>query len=502
VAGSTYAVLIGVEKYQQASVNDVQFATEDAKAMQDVLVTQMQVPPENILLWIDQQATQHRLRNELPYEINGLGPDDRFIFFYAGHGFYSNGANRLTTWDTHTLDLEGSTTCLDEVLLSPLRKGRCRRSLVFIDACASDITDKESLTRDIFVGMRSEEFADFIASTDYAGAFFSCSPYERSYPSNMLQHGIWTYHLVSALRGEAADAIDRDRRITGESLRNYLAVSVPRFIREKTTMKANQRPYAIIASNGAFEIFHVPEKPSHKGAIPKIDIRFSHSYFRTGETRAYRRLPGFDRRKGHSIPTTRSESAGLWAGRLLHPEMAEELKTVEANAKAVLKLKRRQIRVDIDEANGGTVDTDYFRFSIFADQNPEDPAEVVIDRRIVLRVAFPDLPDSFDTIFPIRASQVILPFSFSATDYDELANSLEEFADENNWEFDESQSDELITLKMPDRGLIISIDASGGEIAISAPGKSGCMALAKAIRTEESEMLTGTVPPLIGSPEL
>src|SRR5579863_10335691 len=150
--GSTYAVLVAVEHYQQSNIRGVPFAVADAEAMKDVLVQQLKVPVQNIKLWTDQDATRSRLENDLPYEISQLGPDDQLIFFYAGHGFYAEGSNRLTTWDTHTLNIGDTTTCLDKVLLAPLKSGQCRKSLVFIDACATTFGDADTLGRNVLMG--------------------------------------------------------------------------------------------------------------------------------------------------------------------------------------------------------------------------------------------------------------------------------------------------------------------------------------------------------------
>jgi hypothetical protein len=259
VTGSTYAVLVAVEHYQQSNIRGVPFAVADAEAMMDVLVQEMKVPVQNIELWTDQDATRSRLENDLPYEISQLGPDDRFIFFYAGHGFYAQGSNRLTTWDTHTLNIIGTTTCLDKVLLSPLKNGRCRKSLVFIDACATTFGDGNAPGRNVLLGMHSDEFAEFVKSTDYRAAFFSCSLTQQSYSWPGLKHGIWTHHLLRAFSGQDEAAFERDRCITGNSLQTYLAVSIPAFIAKETDIKASQRPYAELAANGAFEILHVLE---------------------------------------------------------------------------------------------------------------------------------------------------------------------------------------------------------------------------------------------------
>ena len=77
-------------------------------------------------------------------------------------------------------------------------------------------------------------------------------------------NGIWTYHLIQALQGDVEGALDRDRFITGESLKNYLTVAVPAYIRTNTKIQGAQRPYAILSSNGPFCIRQVPPSDSTK----------------------------------------------------------------------------------------------------------------------------------------------------------------------------------------------------------------------------------------------
>ncbi len=273
MAGSIYAALVAVERYQQSNIPGVPFAVADAEAMRDVLIEQMRVPPQNIKFWTNEQATRSTFEHDLKYELDTLGPEDQFIFFYAGHGFYADGSNRLSTWDTRSVNIEATTVCLDQVLLSRLKNGPCSRSLVFIDACASTFIVPGS--RSVLQGMKREEFDAFVQSTEYCGAFFSCSPAQQSYSSEKLKHGIWTYHLLQAFRGQDAAAFERDRLITGHSLQNYLTLRVPDFIVKKTEIKDLQRPYAVLAANGAFEILNLPEstpeQPEVKPLVPQPD---------------------------------------------------------------------------------------------------------------------------------------------------------------------------------------------------------------------------------------
>lgn len=256
--GTTHAVLIGIEAYQQRGISSVQFARADAAAMKEVLIQDLGVPAENIGIWLDFEATKSVFENELPYMIRQLCPGDRFVFFYAGHGFFANGTNRLTTWDSHPGNLFGTTVSLEDVLLGPLKNQQGVSSIVFIDACAANLKTNLAQARDLIGDLTSNEFEALVRSTDHSAAFFACSPNEKAYPSDSLQHGIWTFHLIKALRGEVEDAFHRERWITGDSLRNYLAIAVPAFIRANTNIQGEQRPFAILGSNGLFGIHQVP----------------------------------------------------------------------------------------------------------------------------------------------------------------------------------------------------------------------------------------------------
>jgi hypothetical protein len=266
--GTTHAVLIAIETYQQQGIGSVQFAQADVAAMKEVLIQDLGVPAENITVWLDSRATKAVFENDLPYMIRQLCPGDRFIFFYAGHGFFSNGTNRLTTWDSHPTNLFGTTVSLEDVLLGPLKKQQGVSSLVFIDACAANLKTNLVQARDIISDLTRDEFEALVRSTDHSGAFFACSPNEKAYPSDSLKHGIWTFHLIKALRGEAEDAFHRESWITGDSLRNYLAIAVPAFIRANTNIQGEQRPFAILGSNGVFVVHQVPPPGATKPPLP------------------------------------------------------------------------------------------------------------------------------------------------------------------------------------------------------------------------------------------
>lgn len=185
--------------------------------------------------------------------MDNLGKLTRVIFYYAGHGFYVNSENCLTWWDTHAFKSQGTTVSLRELLLDPLEKTSCKQALIFLDCCASNFLDQFP-SRDFLPDFNSTDFDKFLQISEYYAIFMSCSPGQKSYPSNDLKHGIWTYHLIEALKGNAPDAITRDFYITDNSLQNYLAQAVPSFIACSMSPQREQDPFAKVSASKEFQI--------------------------------------------------------------------------------------------------------------------------------------------------------------------------------------------------------------------------------------------------------
>jgi hypothetical protein len=498
--GTIYAVVVAIENYQQNGIRAVQFAAADASSFKNALIQHFKIAASNIELWIDHDATQNRLLNDLPYQIKQLGPDDKFMFFYAGHGFFSNGSNRLTAWDSHPANLGGTTVSLESVLLNPLKDSHCQRNLIFIDACASGLQEEAAFSRDILTDLSSTEFEVLLKSSSYSAAFFSCSPMQKSYSSERLHHGIWSYYLLKALAGKASEAIQKDRWITGDSLKNYLLIAVPKFIRDETNIVGQQKPYASLSSNGPVEILQVPEPEVVQSHLSKLTVRFTKTMFRGVESRPFKSLGGFDKKRGNTVPNSLSASASSWAKRLLKDELKSELEQTKATAKKVLDLGRQDITLKFDDEAGGSIDTDFFRLNVEADQDQDDPGSVAVSREVTLRVSYEELPKNFDSIFGGTLDEIIIPFKLSGADYDEVANALEKFAKNAGAEFEEQESDGLITISFPNRGPEVIFDHDLQQIRIGGPGVSGCIALIRLLTGSNAKYLIGSAPLLLGIP--
>lgn len=208
---------------------------------------------------------------------------------------------------------------------------------------------------------------------------------------------------------------------------------------------------------------------------------FAAAFFRGRQRRAFKRAAGFDRTRGHTEPTDLNPRIDAWAGRLLHAEMAAELDAVYANAKKTFALKRRDISLEVDDENGGTVETTAFRFDIHAGQDGGDPAKTVIERRISLNLAGDKLPPDFDAVFPEGIDEIVVPVEGLAEQYEDVVDALEDKAAALAVTVGENPASGIIELAFGD-GALMTIHTKIAEMVIRVPGRRDCLSLIQAVQ--------------------
>ncbi|MBB2685240.1 UNVERIFIED_ORG: hypothetical protein GGD47_002828 [Rhizobium etli] len=494
--GSSYAVIIGIEKYQQPELGGVKYSHNDARGFHKAVRENLGVPTENVKIWLDQDATYSRLQNELKANLRALSSDDRIFFFYAGHGFWAPKAgNMLTAWDTHLINPAGTSVSIEDVILAPIRRSRCTQSALFIDACSQEIFEDED-ERSVLTNMHADEFAAFVDGTKFAAAFFACSPEEKSISNDALKHGVWTYHLLKALRGEEPGAVEKGRFITGASLQQYLFDAVRKYTREKISRSRAQNPFARFDANTDFILAEIPERIEAETG-PLFQPDFDHAHFFGEDRRPFKNFPAFSHTKKHTVPTDLSSSASAWAQRLLADDIGSELQAVAIQARKALKLKSKDINKKVD-AEGGTVDTDIFRYELTASQDQKDPSKTLLRREVYIRTA--KIPPNFDEVFQETIDGFFVAIPGVKGKYTELLDSIEDQEDELGISSEGNQTTGIIEVIGAD-GAQYLIDTKNETLSIAFPSASGCMDILDKLRTAGIIRLTGTGQGLLSAPD-
>ena len=497
---SVCAIIVGLESFRTRStgnnLEEVEFAHADADAFNETLreiycnFDDNQIEIDVIK---DSDASLTAMRDTLAYTISNLSAEELFIFYYAGHGFHDASGNRLSAFDTNPFNLQGTTLHLQEDILMPLNNSECNRSLIFIDACAANIRDLVQ-GRDVINDLHLQEIEEFLESAQYCGMFLSCSPGERSYSSPRLGHGVWTNYLLQALRGEAEEALTRERWLTDSGLRDWLYKEVPNFITKETSISASQTPRAIVSSSSTFHIRYVPAEPEipPNAILSNIVLKYSDAYLESVETGPIRSLDGFQ--PGfHTVPDRLSDSADAWVCRLLEEDIAEEIQKTYSDAKDALKFRRRESSRE-SNVEGGSIDTPVFRYMVEARQNPDDASEFAICRSLILRQGWQAKREEISDLFGHEFDCLVIEIEDGDVRFDEVVDKLEDVEQRSGGRLEEDDRKKRAEYVSED-GAEFVIDLKKRRFEIIIPGTK-CIDLVEAVQKYQFG-LTGDPNPML-----
>lgn len=459
------AIIIGIEDYQprpNGQIPSVAHARDDAEAFSAVLDDMFPGSDIHRIELLDSLATRMSVEDGVKEAIHATGPDDLLVFYYAGHGFHNGVSNMITIWDSNGHNLAGTCLNVRDLLFDPIEQSACRKSLTFIDACAEDLDSKFS-SRNVISDMSEKEFRSFVKLDQFAGVFLSCKPGQKSFSHAALGHGVWSYHLVQALKGDAPDAIDAHSLITDTSLRDYLATSVRRYVTKKMSTASHQTPIAQVTAANRFAICLISKPslpPVPESDFTSLSFNPDHKFFSHTETRDYDRLPGFSKTKGHFVPSNVNASGTGFARDLLDDEITEEIQNLYDITKQKLQLRRDDI-----ETGDATLDTEFFRFWIDVQQKPDDPSEIQIVRCLVVRDGSEETLEEIDEIFGNIFDRYVCTIEGRGPDFDTVVRRLEDAEQEHGGKLVESEKRQLVTYFMPGSGRL-EFDLANGSVSI------------------------------------
>lgn len=230
---NVWAVVVGINDYPR--LPKLKYAVNDAQAFYRLLVEENRIPPENVTLLTNEQASLVNLRSTLGTRIkNSARESDMVIIFFAGHGATERDAaspdgdgleKYLLPFDTDPADLYTTAMPMVEVarIFNRIRSER----LVFIaDACYSGGSGGRTISVADTRANIGDGFLDRVVSGRGKVIITASAANEVSVEKDEMQHGVFTYYLLEGLRGKAD--LDRDSMITVDEAYRYVYEQVPR----------------------------------------------------------------------------------------------------------------------------------------------------------------------------------------------------------------------------------------------------------------------------------
>ena len=224
-----WAVVIGIDRYRDPSITELQYAAADANAFYEFLITRGGVKLSNARLLLNKDATQVNIRRALGDFLKQKAlKDDEVIIYYAGHGTTdpeptAEGglAKYLVPWDADPTSLFATGIPMEEIDHIFARLA-ARKILLIQDTCFSGGAGgrtflRRGLTR---AATLSDKFLQDLASRQGRMVLTASDANQLSLESPELGHGLFTHYLLQALAG-AAD-FDSDGAITTREVHLYL----------------------------------------------------------------------------------------------------------------------------------------------------------------------------------------------------------------------------------------------------------------------------------------
>lgn len=195
-----WALVIGISEFQDPSIN-LKFAAKDARDFANFLVKEGKFAPDHVRLLINKNATRESILAEigdkwLPRVAN---PDDLVLIFVSSHGSPSkvdlNGVNYLVAYNTDKNSLYATGVPMQDMMRIIKERVHSDRVVLMMDACHSGAATP---TKGLF---RISNFsADELAQGTGQLVVCSSEPTQSSWESKRYDNGVFTHHLIDALR--------------------------------------------------------------------------------------------------------------------------------------------------------------------------------------------------------------------------------------------------------------------------------------------------------------
>lgn len=232
--GRKWAVVIGINRYENPGITPLRYAEADARTLADALVKYGGFQEKDVfVLTTDRSGYEFPTRTNVAFRfdflIKNMGPNDTLLVYFSGHGVEIEGQSFLLTAEADSrslLTLQQSALEAHD-LFTWLSATKAARTLLVVDACRNDpmagkgdadnaLSDAMAKDLTLVAAREPGPKAEVIPAS---ATFFACSAGQRSYEWNDKGHGFFTYYLVQGLQGEAAGP---DGRITLQSLTGYV----------------------------------------------------------------------------------------------------------------------------------------------------------------------------------------------------------------------------------------------------------------------------------------
>jgi Caspase domain len=212
-APDLFILSVGVSDYEDNSI-DLLYPSNDAESIAGVFEEIGGRVYGNVSTTVltDQEANLSRIREALTTIRNRTSPQDTVVLFFAGHGYTEEQVFYFLTHETEITNLPGTGLSIEEIsrFIQELKAGKVA---ILFDTCQSGDAAKTLGQVAWSRGLDERKAIADLAKKNGIVVFAATSPGADAYEIASLNHGIFTYSLLTAIQ-ERKDIVSRNSMIS------------------------------------------------------------------------------------------------------------------------------------------------------------------------------------------------------------------------------------------------------------------------------------------------
>jgi hypothetical protein len=273
-----FALVIGVDEYQDTQISKLNGASNDAKSLANALVEYAGFPADQVILFTADQPSERRpTRGNILRRLSNLRTivpkDGLLLVSFAGHGIERDRRAYLLPSDAQVngdIALLEETAINAEVIRNWIHQTGIGQVVMILDACRNNPSEgrgdaskplTEAYTRGFNFDVRNREINAFVT-------LYATEIGQVAYEFKEKKQGYFTWALVEGLKGGAAN---EQGEITLAGLVKYLQDAVPKRVQLDLGGDKNQKPFALVEGYKADDlvISVVAKFPTSTGTTAK-----------------------------------------------------------------------------------------------------------------------------------------------------------------------------------------------------------------------------------------
>jgi caspase domain-containing protein len=248
-----FALVIGVDEYQDTQISKLSGASNDAKSLANALIEYGGFPADQVILFTSDQPSERRpTRGNILRRLSNLRTivpkDGLLLVSFAGHGIERDRRAYLLPSDAQVngdLALLEETAINADVIRNWIHQTGIGQVVMILDACRNNPSEgrgdaskplTEAYARGFNFDVRNREINAFVT-------LYATEIGHVAYEFKEKKQGYFTWALVEGLKGGAAN---EQGEITLAGLIRYLQDAVPKRVQLDLGGDKNQRPFAIV----------------------------------------------------------------------------------------------------------------------------------------------------------------------------------------------------------------------------------------------------------------